>query len=527
MVEVHDAWLIEMLMHIYDVIDFGNVSFYICCLVELPCAATSTLPLVAVIIWELSLGCSMFCFSCIALKLPGLFGCRLGELCCFSVRVLLHPQLVFVYFIYQVLWLSRANILADVTILNFLVIIGEAQNTSWLLVLTAVQHSSPIEPHLFHLFYHLLRLCPNSIGTPLWWCNLLGLVRWAWWSHTIGPLWLCLGTSCSWIKLPRCNLSSMRWNDFGWRLLHSLGGPWLARRHRLSGLPLVPCRWWLPCWLYLLLHHLVALVLSYRLKLDLGWCLDLIDVLYWVDRRCDDSVCDIIYCIWFLRVSAFWTIKALDSNNISWRWRTIWSLMGLEFPWILAHICKKSWALWRWALLWDLVIWPSPWLAREASGRIAQLRLRLTRGTSWWLITVLGRWLQALPWRHRIRSLRLANIRYGLFLVNVNPLLWATLCCCLACFLEVIIVVNKLLIIFCNIEILKVAIIVVLSQLNNLFLRLWHRHNVLAFISEILTLCTSRIGPFGKSLPWASYASLSAALPRCLCCYHLFSCWLC
>ena len=50
MVEIHDAWLIEMLMHIYDVIDFGNVSFYICCLVELPCAATSTLPLVAVII---------------------------------------------------------------------------------------------------------------------------------------------------------------------------------------------------------------------------------------------------------------------------------------------------------------------------------------------------------------------------------------------------------------------------------------------------------------------------------------------
>ena len=35
MIEVHNAGLIEMLMHIYDVIDFRNVSFRIFrCLIE-------------------------------------------------------------------------------------------------------------------------------------------------------------------------------------------------------------------------------------------------------------------------------------------------------------------------------------------------------------------------------------------------------------------------------------------------------------------------------------------------------------
>jgi hypothetical protein len=31
MIEVHDAWLIEMLMHIYDVIDFSGGSFALFC----------------------------------------------------------------------------------------------------------------------------------------------------------------------------------------------------------------------------------------------------------------------------------------------------------------------------------------------------------------------------------------------------------------------------------------------------------------------------------------------------------------
>jgi hypothetical protein len=34
MIEVHDAWLIEMLMHVYDLIDFRNVSVTICYLVD-------------------------------------------------------------------------------------------------------------------------------------------------------------------------------------------------------------------------------------------------------------------------------------------------------------------------------------------------------------------------------------------------------------------------------------------------------------------------------------------------------------
>ena len=48
MVEVHDAGLIEVLVHIYDVIDLRHVSVCIvCCLIEYSCAAPDVLLLVA------------------------------------------------------------------------------------------------------------------------------------------------------------------------------------------------------------------------------------------------------------------------------------------------------------------------------------------------------------------------------------------------------------------------------------------------------------------------------------------------
>ena len=68
----------------------------------------------------------------------------------------------------------------------------------------------------------------------------------------------------------------------------------------------------------MLLHHLIALVLFWWLC-STFWCsFDFIYVHLTTMGRHDDLVCNIVYLDSFLRVDAFWAIKALDSNLVCW-----------------------------------------------------------------------------------------------------------------------------------------------------------------------------------------------------------------
>jgi hypothetical protein len=81
MVEVHDAWLIEMLVNIYDVVDVSHISTLIYLLAKEP---------------ALSYGAFHFSLVGCMLALEVALGCSLCKLYDFSLGVLLNSQIAII-----------------------------------------------------------------------------------------------------------------------------------------------------------------------------------------------------------------------------------------------------------------------------------------------------------------------------------------------------------------------------------------------------------------------------------------------